>query len=100
MSTIKPFRGLYYTDKSTKSNNLSRVVCPPYDMISNEQKEELIIKYDPIVRKIAHVSVFFILTIYDSTIACHFYWCLFGTISGFYYRYYFMLQRFRSMHRN
>ena len=41
MSTIKPFRGLYYTDKSTKSNNLSRVVCPPYDMISNEQKEEL-----------------------------------------------------------
>lgn len=41
MSTIKPFRGLYYTDKSTKSNNLSRVVCPPYDIISNEQKEEL-----------------------------------------------------------
>lgn len=41
MSTIKPFKGLYYTDKSTKSNNLSRVVCPPYDMISNEQKEEL-----------------------------------------------------------
>ena len=31
--------------------------------ISYEQKEELIIKYDPIVRKIAHVSVFFILTI-------------------------------------
>ncbi len=44
MSTIKPFRGLYYTDKSTKSNNLSRVVCPPYDMISDEQKEELKLK--------------------------------------------------------
>ena len=41
MSTIKPFKGLFYTDKSTKSNNLSRVVCPPYDMISDEQKAEL-----------------------------------------------------------
>lgn len=41
MIKIKPFKGLYYTDKSTKSNNLSRVVCPPYDIISDEQKAEL-----------------------------------------------------------
>lgn len=41
MIKIKPFKGLYYTDKPTKSNNLSRVVCPPYDIISNEQKAEL-----------------------------------------------------------
>ena len=41
MIKIKPFKGLYYTDKSTKSNNLSRVVCPPYDMISDDEKAEL-----------------------------------------------------------
>ncbi|MGL4948120.1 MAG: DUF1015 family protein, partial [Mycoplasma sp.] len=41
MSTIKPFFGLCYNSKSAKFNNLSKIVCPPYDMISDTSKEKL-----------------------------------------------------------
>ena len=41
MNVVAPFWGLCYAGKSTKSNNLSRLVCPPYDVISSEQKEKL-----------------------------------------------------------
>lgn len=41
MNVVAPFWGLCYANKSTKSNNLSRLVCPPYNMISAEQKEQL-----------------------------------------------------------
>ncbi|MDE5600629.1 MAG: DUF1015 domain-containing protein, partial [Oscillospiraceae bacterium] len=41
MSIVVPFHGLCYTNKIAKSNNVSKVVCPPYDMISNELKLKL-----------------------------------------------------------
>ena len=41
MNMVTPFRGLCYANKSTRANNLSRIACPPYDMISDQQKEKL-----------------------------------------------------------
>ncbi|MFA5261288.1 MAG: DUF1015 domain-containing protein [Candidatus Omnitrophota bacterium] len=38
MSEIKPFKALYYN--KTKLGDLSKVVCPPYDVISPEQQTE------------------------------------------------------------
>ncbi len=39
MPKIKPFRALYYNQE--KNKDLSRVVCPPYDVISSEERERL-----------------------------------------------------------
>jgi len=36
MVEIKPFRAVRY-----KSNDLSKLICPPYDIISSEQKQQL-----------------------------------------------------------
>ncbi len=37
MATIKPFRAVYYNQEKVK--NLSRVICPPYDIISPRKQE-------------------------------------------------------------
>lgn len=39
MTDIKPFRAIIYN--SAKVKNLANVVCPPYDVISDEEKENL-----------------------------------------------------------
>ena len=36
MSQIKPFRAVYYNQE--KIDDLSKVVCPPYDVISKEEQ--------------------------------------------------------------
>ena len=40
MNVVAPFWGLCYANKSTKSNNLSRLVCPPYDVISAQPSKK------------------------------------------------------------
>lgn len=42
MAIIKPFKGLRFNEKVVK--NLSEVVCPPYDIIPEALREELIAK--------------------------------------------------------
>ena len=37
MATVKPFKGMRYTENAGKINEL---VCPPYDIISDEQRKE------------------------------------------------------------
>jgi uncharacterized protein (DUF1015 family) len=39
MARIAPFRGVFYNQKKIK--NLSRVIAPPYDVISKEEQEKL-----------------------------------------------------------
>ena len=39
MAEIRPFRGVRYNQAI--NNDLSRVICPPYDIISPQQQEEL-----------------------------------------------------------
>jgi len=39
MTAIKPFKAVYYNSKKTK--DLSKVVCPPYDVINSEEQASL-----------------------------------------------------------
>ena len=39
MSVIKPFQGIVFNPK--KVSDLSKVVCPPYDVISPDQEQVL-----------------------------------------------------------
>ena len=39
MADIRPFRGVHYNKSLVK--DLSAVICPPYDIISPQQQEEL-----------------------------------------------------------
>ena len=39
MVRIAPFRGLFYNHK--KIRDLSKVIAPPYDVISKEEQEKL-----------------------------------------------------------
>ena len=41
MAEIKPFKGLRYTEKAGEIKNLC---CPPYDIVSGEQRQKLIEK--------------------------------------------------------
>ncbi|MFC2070915.1 DUF1015 family protein, partial [Chloroflexota bacterium] len=42
MADIRPFRGVHYSKSLVK--DLSAVICPPYDIISQQQQQELHIK--------------------------------------------------------
>ena len=39
MSAIRPFKALYYN--SEKIKDLAKVICPPYDVISDEERDQL-----------------------------------------------------------
>ncbi len=39
MAELKPFKGLRFTDKA---GDIGKLCCPPYDIISPEQKQEFI----------------------------------------------------------
>ena len=42
MAEIKPFRALRFTDKA---GNIASLTCPPYDIISEEQRQKFLCFY-------------------------------------------------------
>ena len=42
MAEIRPFRGVHYNQSLV--NDLSAVICPPYDIITPQMEQELYLK--------------------------------------------------------